>query len=190
MTPIDNKKFYAQSIQRFGISPQGVHWNSKYSQYKRFEIITSCIKKELSTSTIIDAGCGFAEYYCYLEKNNYTPQEYIGIDCEEQMIEIAQERFPFLEFYLKDVLNNALIKADYYVCSGALNILPKEQFFQFIRNAWNASKKGFIFNFLKEDSFNGINPKEVIIFCNTLSQNIEIQDNYLDNDMTLFLKRA
>ncbi len=187
MPLINNKKFYNDAIKRFGISAQGVHWNSKYSQYKRFEILTSCIQNELSSSNIIDAGCGFAEYHCYLKKNQKVPKSYIGIDCEANMIKIAQNRFPSLEFYVQDVLRDELFFADYYVCSGAMNLLNKNSFFHFIAQAWQYSQKGFVFNFLKQKSFNGIKADEVMDFCHTLSPRVEVYDNYLKNDLTLFL---
>ncbi|PKN15448.1 MAG: class I SAM-dependent methyltransferase [Deltaproteobacteria bacterium HGW-Deltaproteobacteria-24] len=187
MPLINNKKFYNDSIKRFGISAQGVHWNSKYSQYKRFEIITSCLQKEISTSEIIDAGCGFGEYYHYLTKNQKLPKNYIGIDCEQSMINIAQNRFPSLEFYVQDVLSDELFIADYYVCSGAMNLLNKNSFFHFITQAWQHSQKGFVFNFLKEESFNEIDAQEVIAFCRTLSQKLDVHEHYLKNDLTLFL---
>ena len=66
----DNHKFYKSTILKYGISAKGVHWNSEYTQYKRFEILTSFIKNEIKESTIVDAGCGFAEYYNYLFDNN------------------------------------------------------------------------------------------------------------------------
>lgn len=190
MFKINNTKFYNASIKKFGVSPQGVHWNSKYSQYKRFEIITSRIQNELKQSSLIDAGCGFGEYYHYLTLHKQTPQEYIGIDCEINMIKIAQERFAHLEFYVKNVLKDTLIQSDYYICSGALNLLSKEEFFLFIQNALKHSNKGFIFNFLKDESFNHIKPQEVITFCKSLNpKDIEIFEGYLNNDMTLFLKQ-
>lgn len=188
MYEINNKKFYNNAIKRFGVTPQGVHWNSKYSQYTRFEIITSCIQNELETSVIIDAGCGFGEYYNYLLTNNQKVKHYIGIDCEENMINIAKQRFPQTEFYVQDVLIDSLKKADYYVCSGALNLLNEEAFYYFILQAWNSSKKGFVFNFLKEESFNHITVSEVLEFCNKLTNKIEIHDQYLKNDMTIFLQ--
>jgi SAM-dependent methyltransferase len=188
MSLINNKKFYHDAIKRFGVSAQGVHWNSKYSQYKRFEILTSCIQNELSRSKIIDAGCGFAEYYHYLKKKQRLPKNYLGIDCESSMINIAQNRFPSLEFYLQDVLIDELFCADYYVCSGAMNLLNKNSFLHFITRAWQHSQKGFVFNFLKQKSFNGINAQEVIDFCYTLCPRVEVYDNYLKNDLTLFLR--
>ena len=40
----ENKKFYKKSIEKYGISAKGVHWNSSYTQYKRFEVLTKFIK--------------------------------------------------------------------------------------------------------------------------------------------------
>lgn len=189
MFKINNSKFYNDAIKKFGVSAQGVHWNSKYSQYKRFEIISSFIE-DFKECRLVDAGCGFGEYYAYLSQQKQIPKKYIGIDCEINMIRIAQERFAFLEFYLKDILKDTLIPSDYYICSGAMNLLTQKEFFSFIHNAWENSKKGFIFNFLKNESFNRIKVKEVLTFCESLNaSSIDIRENYLDNDITLFLKR-
>ena len=83
-----NSEFYAESIKEFGISAQGVRWNNKNSQYKRFEAITKRIKKDITNATIVDVGCGFAEYLSYLTTNKKIPMKYIGIDCEKDMINI------------------------------------------------------------------------------------------------------
>ena len=83
MAQKDNNEFYKKSIKRHGISAQGVHWNSDFSQYKRFEILSDFIRKDIKESSIIDAGCGFGEYYNYLFDNNLKPKSY----------------FPFLKVY-------------------------------------------------------------------------------------------
>ncbi len=44
MAQKDNHKFYKYAIKKYGISAKGVHWNSQYTQYKRFEVLTSFIK--------------------------------------------------------------------------------------------------------------------------------------------------
>lgn len=166
-----------------------MHWRSKYTQYKRFEILTYFIKNHIKDSTIVDAGCGFAEYYSYLRKNNLIPKEYIGIDIEEDMINLAKKRFSDIKLLQKDILNDEIPKADYYICSGAMNILEKEEMFLFIRNSLEASNKGFIFNFLKADSFNNVSANEILTYCKNLSKEISIKDNYLDNDITILLKK-
>ncbi len=189
MTKNINNLFYSKSIKKYGISAKGVHWNSEFSQYKRFEILTSFIKDSIKESSIIDAGCGFGEYYNYLFDNNLKPKSYLGIDCEEQMIVLASKRFLNTKFLIQDILEDELIEADYYICSGAMNILKKEEVFIFIEKCFNASYKGFIFNFLKNDSLTTIKSSDIINFCSKLSKKILIKENYLNNDFSIHLKK-
>lgn len=184
---MNNNKFYQNSIKEFGVSAQGVHWNSKYTQYKRFEILTKLIKKDIKSSSIIDVGCGFAEYYNYLRTNNRVPNRYIGIDCENEMVTISKKRFPNQEFYKQNILYDNLINADYYISSGALNILTLDEINIFIKNCFVNSNKGFLFNFLKELTFNKIKKYELLTICNRYTNNIIIKENYLENDFTIFM---
>jgi SAM-dependent methyltransferase len=182
-----NKEFYEQAVKEYGVSAQGVHWNSKYTQYKRFEIITKLIKKEINSSTIIDVGCGFGEYYNYLLTNNYVPKSFIGVDCEQNMINIARRRFPNVDFFHQNILTDTLIHADYYLCSGALNILNKKDIKLFISKCFEQVEKGFIFNYLKHETFHDISQDEIINICKNLTQNIKIKENYLENDFTILM---
>ena len=189
MAQKDNKEFYKKTIKRYGISAQGVHWNSDFSQYKRFEILTDFIKKDIKESSVIDAGCGFGEYYNYLFDNNLKPKSYLGIDCEEQMINLASKRFLNTSFEKQDILKDKLNLADYYICSGAMNILEKKEVFVFIEKCFLASKKAFIFNFLKNDSLTKVSKSQVINYCSILSPNMEIKEDYLSNDFSIYLKK-
>jgi SAM-dependent methyltransferase len=186
---VDNRQFYYNSVQQHGISAKAVHWNSQKSQYKRFKVITEFIKEELCSSTIVDAGCGLGEYYAYLQQNHIKIGSYIGLDCEDFMIELAQKRFKNIPFYTKDILRDALPQSQYYICSGAMNLLSSHNFFKFIRNAFMHSSKGFVFNFLTQHSFNQIHPQLVIEYCQRLDATLHIKENYLENDITFFLQR-
>ena len=159
MAQKDNALFYKKAIKRYGISAKGVHWNSEFNQYKRFEILTSFIKDSIKNSSIVDAGCGFGEYYNYLFDNDLKPASYLGIDCEEGMVILASKRFLNTQFIIQDILKDELIDADYYICSGAMNILNKEEIFIFIEKCFAASNKAFIFNC----NFLLLNKKIVII---------------------------
>lgn len=189
MGQVHNKEFYKESITKYGISAQGVHWNSQTSQYKRFEILTQFIKDDIHTSLVLDVGCGMGEYYNYLMDRDLKPEAYLGIDCEEDMINIAQKRYPHTNFKLQNVLTDTLLASDYYVCSGAMNILEVDEFFIFIKKCFEKSSNGFAFNFLKNDSYNKIRKEEVINFCKELTSNIQTKDNYLENDFSIFLKK-
>ncbi|WP_228712701.1 class I SAM-dependent methyltransferase [Halarcobacter mediterraneus] len=185
---INNHKFYKKAIDKYGISARGVHWQSQFTQYLRFEILNSFIKEDIEKSTLVDAGCGFAEYLNYLKKSSLEPKLYLGIDVEEKMISLSEKRFPNNKFLVKDILKDSLPEADYFVCSGAMNILRKKQMFRFIENCLNSSKKGFVFNFLKSHTLNGVAYEKVIDFCEGLGKEIYIKDYYLDNDISIFLK--
>lgn len=103
------------------------------------------------------------------------------------MVQISKNRFPEVDFYQKDVLEDELFVADYYICSGAMNILNKKDFYHFIDRCFEASTKGFIFNFLKNKSFNKIKIEEVLSYCSSLTPKIKTKNNYLENDFTIFM---
>lgn len=189
MAKLDNSKFYKQAINKYGVSAKGVHWASSYTQYKRFEILSSFINEELKNSSIIDAGCGFGEYFSYLLKNSKEPKTYLGVDCEEVMINLASKRFPTQNFKVQNILLDNLSKADYYICSGAMNILLEEEVYIFIKRCFEASQKAFIFNFLKNDPLTNIKSKNIIAFCKTLSKKIEIKEHYLENDFSIYMEK-
>ena len=187
---LSNELFYKKAIKEHGISPKGVHWNNKDSQYKRFEVLYKLIKKDIHDCVIVDAGCGFGEFYNFVLDKKQKPKKYIGIDCYDQMVDIAKTRFLNVEFFVLDVLNDELPQADYYIASGSLNILSKELFYDFIRKCYKASSKGFAFNFLKKRSFNNVKIDEVLAFCSSLSENIKTKNDYLDNDFTILMLKS
>jgi len=187
---INNKQFYNQSFKQFGVSAQGVHWNNKYTQYKRFEILTKMVKQDIKKSTIVDAGCGFGEYYKYLINNHFKPLKYIGYDCEPLMVYEAKKRFDNVDFEVKNILTDRLSSVDYYISSGAMNILNIDEVYKFIEKSFAYSNKGFIFNILKSCSFNNIDIKQLLEFCYTLTPKIKTRDNYLDNDFTIFMVKC
>jgi SAM-dependent methyltransferase len=183
---LDKKNFYKKSIKKHGVSPLGVHWQNQETQYARFDALTSFIKGDIVDSTIVDAGCGFGEYYKYLKEQSLLPKKYIGIDKEKEMIKRAKERFD-TTFEIKDIVNDSLPIADYYVCSGALNILDYEEMELFINNMYRHSKKGMVVNYLKGFTFNGIYKEEVKQIMQGYSRNIMLKEDYLENDFTIFM---
>jgi SAM-dependent methyltransferase len=184
---INNHKFYKKAIDLHGISPKGVYWKDEESQYKRFYVITQLLKDEIENATIVDAGCGFGEYYNYLLLNDFVPKKYIGIDCMKEMVELSCSRFEDVDFFQLDVLSDSLFEADYYVCSGAMNIMQEKDFYTFIERCFSVSKKGFVFNFLKNKSYNKVKVDDVIGFCSSLTPYIKTRNNYLNNDFTIFM---
>lgn len=190
MSRIDNEKFYTAAIKKHGETPKGVHWNSKHSQEKRFEILTSFIEDE--NFSLVDAGCGFGDLYFYMQKKNINCRSYTGLDLSPSMVKITQEK-TLCEVFEKDICRDLLPEADYYLCSGAMNILSRFDTFLFIRNCYAASKKGFVFNLLmgEDDSlvYNHFYPQELQNLFDDLGAKISIKKGYLPHDFTVFMKK-
>jgi hypothetical protein len=70
-----------------------------------------------------------------------------------------------------------------------MNILEKNEAFIFINNCFKASKKAFIFNLLKNDQLSKLNITDIYTYCKSLSNKINIRENYLDNDISILMEK-
>lgn len=190
MSRIDNEDFYTAAIKKYGESSRGVHWNSVHSQQKRFEVLLSYIEdKDFS---IVDAGCGFGDLYGYLKNHMISFTSYKGLDLSPSMVQIAREKTG-CEIIECDICREALPRADYYVCSGAMNILSRFDTYLFIRNCYEACSKGFVFNLLmgEDDSlvYNHFYPNELQDLFDELGAKVSVKTGYLKHDFTVFMKK-
>ena len=189
MAIFNNTEFYQDAILEYGISPQGVHWRSRYTQEKRFEILLDFIKEQIEDSSILDVGCGFGDLIKHFTSKNLYPKSYLGIDKEDYFIEIASTIYPNTKFQQIDIFKDNLPKSDFYICSGALNIYEFDEMQLFIKNCFENSNKGFIFNFLVGSTFNGVTKGEILDYCKNFDCEILTKSKYLKNDFSIFLKK-
>ena len=191
MSRIDNHRYYNEVVERHGVSAQGVHWNSQETQYKRFEILLGMIDLYMDES-IVDVGCGFADLYLYMQEKSVAIHSYVGLEVMESMVEEARKRID-CEVKVCDVLYDPLPEADYYLCSGAMNILTRDETYTFIKRCLNASRKGFVFNMLEgEDEsmvYNYFRPKEIESIAKELGATFSMEKGYLPRDFTVFLAK-
>lgn len=189
MPLIDNKKFYTSAIQKHGITAKGVNWISSDTQKIRFKTILKMLPSDLSSYTLVDAGCGFGDFYTFLDKKNNLPKKYIGIDSLEDMYTIASQNTG-CEIIIADITKDEIPNAEYLICSGAMNTLNKFETYQFIRNCYLASKAGFIFNILHgekdSDTYNYMSTTQIKQIAKELDVNeLKFITGYLDADITV-----
>jgi len=193
MPRIDSKKFYKSALELHGITARGVNWLCKESQEIRFDILREMLPNNLDDVTIVDAGCGFGDFYLYMLQNQRKPNKYIGVDLLEDMCEIASTQTG-CEIIPADICKDELPTAEYYVCSGAMNILNAFETHLFIRNCYLASEHGFIFNVLhgnkKSETYNYLTSAQIQAIAKELNvYHVEMKTGYLNNDITVaFLK--
>ena len=195
MPKIDNEKFYTSAIKMYGESARGVNWASQENQRVRFKEILALLPKDMSSCTLGDAGCGFADFYSYLEKKKRLPKEYVGVDIHQDMCAIASKKSG-QEVLCRDICKESLPTKDYYICSGALNILTPFETELFIRNCFAASKKAFIFNALymqenhRSETYNYITKSQVEKIAKELHvTKVKYVEGYMQNDITVMFVR-
>ena len=193
MARIDNKKFYTSALNLHGATAKGLNWHSTKHQTIRFKTILELLPDNLSTISITDAGCGFGDFYIYMQKREKLPYKYIGIDSVSNSCTIASKKISQKIMEL-DICKDTLPTSDYYICSGALNILTYFETYQFIHNCYRSSTKGFIFNTLYGDNlskhYNYLTKNHIYKIAKSLDiKDIVFIEGYLKNDITvLFLK--
>lgn len=193
MPRIDNKKFYSSAIKKFGETAQGVHWISEENQSLRFDEISKFLPADMSPYSLADAGCGFGDFYLYLRLHQRIPKVYIGLDIHSQMCSIARKRTA-QQILQADICKDILPIQDYYVCSGALNILTEFETHLFILNCYNSSKKAFIFNLLcankKSETYNYLSKKQIEAIAQKLQvKKLVYSQSYIENDITVMFCR-
>lgn len=189
MPLIDNERFYSSAIKIHGVTAKGVNWASKENQLLRFKMILDFLPEDLTELTIVDAGCGFGDFYNYLLKKKRVPKEYIGIDSFLDMQSIASNATG-QEIIHADICKDKLPTADYYICSGALNVLTPFESHQFIQNCYRSSRLGFIFNALygdkKSETYNYIKPIQIKDMVDTMNvTSLRQEQDYIKDDITL-----
>ncbi|MGB5966021.1 MAG: class I SAM-dependent methyltransferase, partial [Sulfurimonadaceae bacterium] len=115
---------------------------------------------------------------------------YVGLEIMESMVEEARKKVE-CDIRVCDVLYDPLPGADYYICSGAMNILTRDETFAFISRCLSASRKGFVFNMLEgEDEsmvYNYYRPKEIEAIAKELGAAFQMTKGYLPRDFTVLL---
>ena len=189
MARIDDKLFYSNAIKKHGLTPKGVCWISEDTQYTRFEAICSLLPKDLSSFTLSDAGCGFGDFYHYLLTNKKNVSKYTPIDSLKQMCHITEKNCGITPLHI-DLIKTRPPVSDFFVCSGALNILTPYEVVLFIQNCYKSSKKAFIFNTLfgdkKSKTYNYMKKDEIEYIAKSLNvRKVVYKDRYLKNDITV-----
>ena len=189
MARIDQKAFYAQNYETYGVSAEGAAWDSAHTQQRRFAAILSCLG-EIGQDTLVDAGCGFGDFYLYLKTQNRLPRQYVGLDLCAHMVKEAKARTG-CRIVQKDILSQSLPRADWYVASGSMNLLTRMETQIFIQRCFQQSGKGFVFNLLhgreREGEFSYWKPHEIIALCKPFGGEISIKEGYLEGDFTVSL---
>ena len=186
---------HRDSLTRYGCHPKALYWSSREIQEIRFRVLAE-IGIE-SGDSVLDVGCGFGDF-----KDWITGQGrdicYTGVDLSPDLIRVAREKHPDTALFCGELsdFDFAFGSFDWVVLSGALN----EQLYDegayahgMIASMFALCREGLAFNlldarYLRAHDLQSFEPEEISIYCRGLSPSVELVDNYLSNDFTIYMK--
>jgi len=109
--------------------------------WREFELLLKYITPE---DKVLDLGCGNGRFYELLRERMV---DYVGVDSSEQLIQIAKQKYPDLEFRVTDALDLPFAddSFDKVVSVAVLHHIPSKKYRQkFMAEAGRVLKKGGI----------------------------------------------
>lgn len=160
-------KRYSDRLEKFGSDPRTLGWDTRAHQIKRFSAANRFIPK--SATSIVDIGCGLADFYEYLDHKN-RKIDYTGVDINPDLLHECKHRYPNNHFYCTNILNDdtAHLSAEWGVMFGVLNFRfdefnNMEYAKQMIENAFSIVSDGLIVDMLSVNLSPGY-PEEDFVY--------------------------
>lgn len=196
-------EYYTTKLEEFGVTHLGVDWNSKASQYLRFEQLTKVIN--VDQFSVLDYGCGYGELVNYLSEVENFQTTYFGYDISKEMLQQACSIFK----YRQDVTFLSSLekqKFDFVIASGIfnvkLNLATDNEWLDYIITTLNEmnelSVKGFSFNALtvyseeeyKKDYLYYADPLFLFDYCKKyFSKDVALLHDYKLYEFTLIIRK-
>lgn len=185
------EQFHYSNAQKQG-------WTSLEVQQLRFETILSLA--DFNNASVLDVGCGYGDFKAFLDQ--YIRRfDYIGVDQQPEFIKEAEKKYsgqPGIWFYETDAASCKLPEMDVVVASGLLSYQSKDSNYyqKMIARLYAIATHGFIFNMLDDQVFESSdlivshNKKKVLEYCETLSNEVIIKEDYLPIDFTICMKKT
>jgi hypothetical protein len=192
---------YLRAAAEHGAGFKSLLWASPDTQAARFNAFARLWG--FAGQSVLDVGCGRADFLEFLTGRGIVPADYIGIEAVAELADAAKKRFS------TSAVRSTLLRADFVreparmfvgadvtVFSGSLNTLPDESFYETLRFAWDATAGAVVFNFLDSPNLAGASylawrrRADVRDFAVGLTGNrarVKLLHGYLDGDCTIAL---
>lgn len=187
--------FHHTLTERYGAgTTRALGWRSLEGQWKRFETLGQI--GDLSSHSVLDAGCGHADLWPFLKKR-FSGVSYYGCEQIPHLLAVATRRYgsqPNVVLLPGDFLDPNMPITDYVLVSGSLNYRHTDTDFVFkaIETLFAHCRIGLGFNLLSggveaSPLLVAYPAEEIIEFCRRLSPRVVLQMGYWPDDYTVFL---
>lgn len=192
--------YHTERFNQFGNNSKTV-WNREESQQIRFDVLANLFNTKQGFS-LLDIGCGLADFFSYLNKKKFTNIEYTGVDINERFIREAKKIYPsgsFLHGSYKEIM--AVGKSYDYVIACGIHAFGENQdsvqqyFIEKFTQLSPLIYRGFGVNFLSTYSKNPDSvsvyhdPVRVFSLVKERFEKVSLYHNYLPNDFTILVEK-
>lgn len=179
---------YKERLLQYGPGIKALASGTEDRRAIRFDILAEIGIEE--GSSVLDVGCGLADFYSYLNMNGINVQ-YTGIDIVPELIKAAQTKNPNLNLQVRDLQENPFPESsfDYVVCSQVFNLelgadknhnLAKDM----IRNMYQTARYGVAVDLLtsyvdfKQEHLHYYQPEEIFSYAKQLTRRVILRHDY------------
>ena len=187
---------YLAAVREHGGTFRSLLWSSPETQSARFRAITDLV--DFTGKTVLDAGCGRADFLDHLQSLGWQGGNYIGLEAVPVLAAVAQRKMPHGHRVVEgDFIQHPelmRIDAGIIVFCGSLNTLDRFSFYLTLRHAIEAAP-AVVFNFLSSAHRAGgphltwHDPQDVIKFTRGMGGRVRLADKYLKGDCLIHVER-
>lgn len=197
---------YTKRYRDLGYHVRTLGWGSAEQQRRRFAM-TLTLGLDLTGTRVVDFGCGFGDYYDFLQDAGVSCHSYLGLDVNPDLLHEARARHgddPRTAFAQMDLTRKQSGEplGDVGVMLGVLNLNLHEAFDnetysrQLITRAFGLVRQALIVDFLsarldpgypREDFVYYHEPGKILNFALSLTPDVVLKHDYLPLPQKEFL---
>ena len=189
--------YFNKSLAFHGDRPEAVKWSAN-GQMRRFEALLE-IAPSIRGSKILDFGCGKGDFYAFLKMREISV-DFIGLDINNRLIELARRKFPECRFDTFDIERDLLSEDfDYVFLCGVFNLKVEgiqELIEETLRKLFKHCRIALAINALsaccpkKDVELHYVYPAEISRFAaKELSPYISLRQDTVNHDFIMFVYR-
>jgi SAM-dependent methyltransferase len=189
--------YYDRLVRQYGHDPRACDYGRPESQQTKFRVLSDVMP--LANASLLDVGCGFADFATYLEER-FPGLKYSGIDLCAAMVSEAQRNRPDLDLRSANIFDASFNRRfDVVSANGVFYLLgeqPWPMMQKMIERMFGLATSALAFNSLSDwasDQEAGefyANPVQVLKFCRELTPWVALRHDYHPRDFTVFMYKA
>ncbi len=196
---------YESCLEKFGDTHLGVDWPDQVDAETRYRVMLEVMRNTAVRASLLDFGCGASHLYEYILRNKLDHVEYSGLDLSERFIDLSKSKYPAIDFYCLDILDETadIPDFDYIVMNGVFTekrLLSFDEMFAYfkrmISRVFLKARVGIAFNVMsshvdweREDLFHLPMDKLADFLVRDVSRDFIIRNDYQLYEYTTYVYR-